>query len=187
MNKISKVIWNFFSLIPKVLNRYLTSPIKKSMLNSCGNGVKILRRVSFNKWSNVSLGDDVQIGEDARFICTRAKISIGDHVMLGPNVTMITGGHRMDLVGRYMSEITDDEKSGEEDRDITLLGDNWIGANTTILRGVTIGEGAVVAAGAVVTKDVPDYAIVGGVPAKVLKYRFTQEEIDEHKRLIGKM
>ena len=53
---------------------------------------------------------------------------------------------------------------------------------TTLLKGVTVGRGSVVAAGALVTKDVPPYAIVGGVPAKVLKYRFTPEQIQEHER-----
>jgi len=60
---------------------------------------------------------------------------------------------------------------------VTIKNDVWIGANAIILRGVTIGNGAVIAAGAVVSKDVPDYAIVGGVPAKVIKYRFNEEEI----------
>ncbi len=56
--------------------------------------------------------------------------------------------------------------------------DVWIGANVLILDGVTIGNGAIIAAGAVVTKDVPPYAVVGGVPAKIIKYRFNKEEID---------
>ena len=54
----------------------------------------------------------------------------------------------------------------------------WLGYGTKILEGVTVGDGAVVAAGAVVTKDVPPYAIVGGVPAKVIKYRFSEEDIE---------
>lgn len=56
--------------------------------------------------------------------------------------------------------------------------DVWIGRNVTILSGVTIGQGAVIVAGAVVTKDVPPYVIVGGVPARVIKYRFSQKIID---------
>ena len=61
---------------------------------------------------------------------------------------------------------------------IIIGNDVWIGFGATILAGVTIGDGAVVAAGAIVTKDVPPYAVVGGTPAKVMKYRFGQDEID---------
>ena len=75
-------------------------------------------------------------------------------------------------------------KLPENDQPVTLCGDNWIGANVTILKGVTIGEGAVVAAGSLVIRDVPPYAIVGGVPAKVIKFRFTEDEITEHKELL---
>ena len=55
----------------------------------------------------------------------------------------------------------------------------WIGLNVTILGGVTVGDGAVLAAGAIVTKDVPPYAIVGGNPAKIIKYRFSKEQIEK--------
>jgi len=85
-----------------------------------------------------------------------------------------------------MMSVTDAEKRPEDDRDIVFEGDNWIGANVTIPKGVTIGEGSVIAAGAVVTKDVPSYSIVGGVPAKVIKMRFSEEELAEHKRLLQK-
>jgi len=66
---------------------------------------------------------------------------------------------------------------------VTIGNDVWIATNVVILPGVKIGDGAILAAGAIVTKDVPDYAIVGGVPAKVLKYRYKKEEIEVIKRI----
>ena len=100
--------------------------------------------------------------------------------MIGPGTTCITGGHRTDIIGRTMISVTNSEKRPEDDRDIVFEGDNWIGANTTILRGVTVGRGAVIAAGAVVTKDVPPFSIVGGVPARVIKMRFPDDLIQAH-------
>ena len=96
--------------------------------------------------------------------------------MTGPRVTMITGGHRYDIKERPMKSIGNEEKLPENDLDIILEGDNWIGANATILKGVTVGQGAVIAAGAVVTKDVLPYSIVAGVPAKMIKMRFEEND-----------
>lgn len=104
--------------------------------------------------------------------------------MFGPNVTVITGGHRTDLLGRKMSTVRNDEKLPEDDLDIVFEGDNWIGANSTILRGVTIGIGSIIAAGAVVTKDVTPYSVWGGVPARLIKNRFSQDELEIHKEMI---
>ena len=106
--------------------------------------------------------------------------------MFGPHVTMITGGHRTDVIGRYMIDITDKEKRPEDDRDIVIESDVWVGANATILRGVTVGQGSVIAAGAVVTRDVPPYSIVGGVPARVLKMRFDEQTQKKHIAMLNK-
>ncbi len=178
--------YDFFALFPRATHKLFVQPIVKSSLASCGGGVHIGRHFSAQGIGNLYIGEDVSIGAENRFMCTRAKIHIGDHVMTGPGVTMITGGHRYDIRGRTMKSIKNDEKLPENDQDIVLLGDNWIGANATILKGVTIGKGAIVASGAVVTKDVPPYSIVGGVPAKLIKPRFTQDEITEHERLLYK-
>lgn len=94
---------------------------------------------------------------------------------LGPKVTMFTAGHRMDMIGRYISSVTKEEKLPENAQDIIIERDNWIGANITILKGVTVGKGFVITAGAVVTRNVPTYTIVGDIPAKVIKKRFDVE------------
>ena len=79
----------------------------------------------------------------------------------------------------YRVWITNEKQEGVSKGNIIVDDDVWIGFRSTILSGVHIGQGAIVAAGSVVTKDVPPYAIVGGVPAKVIKYRFSPEMIEE--------
>ena len=83
-----------------------------------------------------------------------------------------------------MFQVTDNEKRPEDDRDVIIEDDVWIGAKTTILKGVTIGRGAVIAAGALVVKNVEPYSIVGGVPARFIKMRFSPEEIESHEKAL---
>lgn len=174
MSKISNFIFHF-----------IVKPYQKRKFGSTGKDFHFENGVSGNL-NFVYVGDDVSLGKNNLFMCcSKAPITIGDHVMFGPNVTMISGDHRIDIPGKYMSEIKGTDKLPENDLPIVIKGDNWIGANSTILKGVTIGVGAVIAAGAVVTKDVPPYTIVGGVPAKVISNRFTDEQLKEHKQLIS--
>ena len=119
---------------------------------------------------NVICGNNVSLGGDNLFLSSNAKVRIGDNVMFGPRVTVITGDHRIDVTGMPMIQVT--EKLPENDQDVVFEGDNWIGANVTILKGVTVGEGAVIAAGAVVTRNVEKYSVWGGIPARKLRDRF---------------
>lgn len=164
--------------IRRCFYNYILTPLKWPLFKSCGKSVRIGEHCNLN-YKNISIGNHVSIGNNAYFMCAMANIIIGDHVMFGPNVTMTTGSHRVDVMDRYMDELTNADKLPENDKDIVFVGDNWVGANAIILKGVTVHKGAVIAAGALVTKDVPEYAIVGGVPAKVIKYRPCKGKVNE--------
>lgn len=171
-------------IIKKIYYHIITN-YQKSMMPECGNDVFIENNCD-GHWNNVYCGTDIHIGKNNLFMCALAPVKIGDHVMFGPNVTIITGDHRIDLVGRYMTTVCNEEKLSENDQPVVFEGDNWISANAIILKGVTVGKGAIIACGAVVNRDVPPYAIVGGIPAKVIKYRFTEEQLLKHSKKLKK-
>jgi len=134
--------------------------------------------------SNIYCGHNVYIGERASFKALIAKIYIGNYVMFGPNVTIRGGNHRIDIVGKYMYNVKENEKLPENDQDVIIEDDVWVGCNVTILKGVTIGRGSVVAAGAVVIKSCEPYSIIGGNPAKLIKMRFAENAIIEHEKIL---
>jgi virginiamycin A acetyltransferase len=112
------------------------------------------------------------------------KIKIGKKCSIAMNCTFTLSNHLVDTFSTSPSSISlflheKGNLSSYSKGDIIIKNDVWIGVNCTILDGITIGNGAVIAAGSVVTKDVPAYAIVGGNPAKLIKYRFSKEIIDE--------
>ena len=155
---------------------------KKSM-KKCGNNVYIRPMSSDIKGiENLTVGNDVLIPKGSTFYCTRAELKIGNKVIFGPHPTIITGDHRFDIVGKYIIDIHDDEKLPNQDAPVIIEDDVWLGANVTVLKGVTIGRGSVVAAGAVVTKSFPPYSIIGGVPAKFIKRRFSISQILSHEK-----
>lgn len=133
---------------------------------------------------NICMEDNVTIGPGATIYTTGAKLFFKHHVVIGPNLTIITGDHNISVLGNYICETH--QKREDDDQDVTIESDVWIGCNVTILKGITIGRGSVVAAGAVVTKSCPPYSIIGGVPAKVIKKRFSEEEIVKHEEMLAK-
>ena len=135
-------------------------------------------------YSNIYLGDNVSIGVHSTFLSSDAKIHVGNKVMFGPNVTLISGDHRTDLVGKYMKDITIEEKLPVNDQDIIIEDDVWVGANSLILKGVKISTGCVIAAGSVVTKSTEPYCIYAGVPARKIKDRFSVDDLNKHLMML---
>ena len=131
------------------------------MLKQCGKKVNIEQGALFS--ARVSLGDYSGIGINARI---NGTCTIGSHVMMGADVVVITHNHEFSRTDIPMMS-----QGFEQERPVTIGNDVWIGDRVIILPGVTVGDGSILAAGAVVTKDVPPYAIAAGVPAKVIKMR----------------
>ena len=178
---------NIFVLIAKFSRFYerlrdcFFSFFYKKAMKSCGNNVLIRPSTSvFCGLENLTLGNRVRIARYAHIFCTDAPLTIGNNVILGPAPTIVTGNHRFDVVGKFIRDSVD--KSPENDAAVIIEDDVWSGAHVTILMGVTIGRGSIIAAGSVVSKSCPPYSIIGGVPAKVLKFRFTIDEIIEHEK-----
>ncbi len=189
MNIISspiRVTLKAAGFLKKVIE-YLLCRLYSTCFRSCGRNVRFFPISSSFNYSCISIGNDVYIGPGAMFGgSTQAGIFIGNKVMFGPKVTIITGRHNTPLDGRYMFDIK--EKMSGDDLPVHLEDDTWFGARSIILRGVRVGRGAIVAAGALVTKDVPPYAIVAGFPAGIIKYRGVMEEIAQHEqKLYGKV
>lgn len=123
----------------------------------------------FVRPDTTSLGKDVFIGSYCHLAV--GDLSIGNHVMLAPQVAIVGGDHHYGVVG------TPSHATGRRKvRPVVIEDDVWVGYGSIIMHGVTLGEGCVVAAGSVLTKDVPPYEVWGGVPAEFLKVRFSSEE-----------
>lgn len=146
---------------------------------SAGRHVRFFPGDSYFHYQNISLGDDVYIGPRAMFVSSESTITIGDKVMFGPGVTITTGDHNYGEPGIFIKD--NHKKLKDNDQPVVIGDDAWIGSNAIILKGITIGRGAIVAAGGLVTKDVPAYTIVAGAPARVVKQRFSRGQAEEHE------
>lgn len=120
------------------------------VLRNVGNSLKIGNNVGINHYC---------------FIGVRGNIIIGNNVIFGPRVNVFSENHIFDRLDTPI-------KNQGVKKENTIIGNNvWIGANASIMAGVKVGNGCVIAAGSVVTKDIPDFSVVGGVPAKIIKNR----------------
>ncbi|MCT7943834.1 acyltransferase [Shewanella septentrionalis] len=134
----------------------------KHWSKSFGKGSVVLKGVEVSNPKNLSVGEQSGLGLNAYLSCVD-EVTIGDRVLMGPDVMIFTADHNWCNVDKtYFNK-------GMTRAAVIIEDDVWIGARVIILKGVTIGKGATIAAGSVVTKNVQSMAIVGGVPAKFIK------------------
>ncbi len=175
---------------PTRLGVFLRRAAYRPLLAS-GSSFDILEGVEISRLGNLSLGDGVAVERGCTLLCAGAPLrlgpgcylnknvrlgsggdaplTLGANVMVGPNVVMDTSRHNSARIDRPM------KSQGLSYAAITVGDDVWIGANAVVTCGVTIGRGAIVGAGAVVTRDVPEFAVVGGVPARLIRMRGAQD------------
>lgn len=122
----------------------------------------------FGMREEIIIGNNCQINEDVYI----QSAKIGNHVLIAQNVSLLAVTHKF---GSTVKPII--EQGSTPVNPVIVEDDVWIGRNVTVLPGITLGKGAIIGTGAVVTKDVPSYAIVGGVPARIIRYRTNDDEL----------
>ncbi|MBO6881101.1 acyltransferase [Winogradskyella sp.] len=149
----------FYSLGTHKIRSYIAS----KMFKKAGKNINIGRGAMIGNGASIEIGNYSGIGEN----CYLNNVVIGDYVMIGQDVLIYGSNHNFDRIDIPMAN-----QGMDEMRTLYIGDDVWIGARVIITASVKqIGKGAILAAGSVVTKNVPDFAIVGGNPAKILKYR----------------
>lgn len=171
MKRISKEIYflleGLFASLPGFLGGKLRTWNYNFWLGGCGKNFYMGLRSRIQSPDAMFVGDNVGFNDNA-WIAANPKggqIYIGNDVLIGPNCVLHTGNH----VFKDRNKTIRSQK--HEFGEIHISDDVWLAANVTVLKGVKIGKGAVVAAGSIVTKNVADYAIVAGVPAKQIGER----------------
>lgn len=137
----------------------------KNMFAECGQQLNVEQGAYFGNGKDIKAGIYVGLGKN--FIMHNRVLTIDDYLMMGEDVMFLGSGHGYDRLDVPMGQQESKEKTP-----LYIAGDVWIGARVVVLPGCKrIGHGAIIGAGSVVTKDVPDYAIVGGNPAKLIRFR----------------
>lgn len=143
--------------------RKLRSAVGKHLFDTCGSNINIEKGADFGSGKGIIIGDNSGLGINCK---VRGPLEIGCNVMMGPDVVIMTNSHNFDRI-----DIPMNAQGSAVPQRVRIGNDVWIGTRVIILPGVTIGNGVIIGAGAVVTKNIPDMAIVGGCPAKIIRFR----------------
>lgn len=145
------------------LGNKLRNYIAKKIFKETGKNITIKHGAYFGDGKNIVMGDYSQLGINCK---VENDLVMGDYVLMGPEVVIYSSSHEYKNV-----DVPIMLQGTKEIKPVQIGNDVWIGLRSVIMPGVKIGNHVIIGAGSVVTKDIPDYAIVGGVPAKIIKYR----------------
>ena len=151
------------SLFGGKLFKWLRYICCKNIFQSCGLNVNIERLAFFGNGLKLCIGDNSGLGVNCE---VPSNIIIGKNVMMGPNVFIIDANHQFDRIDIPMCE-----QGNSESKQTIIEDDIWIGRQVIFTPGRTVKKGSIIAAGTVLTKDFPEYSIVGGNPAKLIRSR----------------
>jgi acetyltransferase-like isoleucine patch superfamily enzyme len=161
-----RMFWRMFDKTPAAMIQGIAIPVRlilaKKLFGHCGDDVIIHHNVLFSDGRNISLGDGVLVNRYA-MLDDRGPIDVGPYTMLSAGITIETHTHPFDNFERPIAY------AGRGLAPVRIGPNSVIGYNAVIMAGVTLGHRTIVGANSVVTKDVPDYTVVGGVPARVIK------------------
>lgn len=164
-------IVRLFEILRDLLREKLRN---KRIFTTCGSSI-ILNNPTISG-NRLTIGEDVYIGPNATILCSIDDVVIEDHVVIGPGVTLVESNHVFNNKEKYIKH------AGLVGGGVKIEADCWLGANVTVLAGVTIGKGSVIGACSCVTRSIPPYSIAVGVPARVIKQRFTDDEKIEYEK-----
>jgi maltose O-acetyltransferase len=132
-------------------------------LKQCGKNFKVCDNVVIKYPSEISVGNNICFNQNS-YIVGKGGLAIGDNVMTGAGVKMVTTSHSMDIENDMMYQAI-------VAKPITIENNVWIGFDVVIMSGITIGTGSVIGASSVVTKNIPAYSVAVGIPSKIIKKR----------------
>jgi acetyltransferase-like isoleucine patch superfamily enzyme len=162
MNKIHEIlIWLYFFKSFKSFKKY-------------GKNIHLSFDGIFIRPEEISFGDNIFINKN--FHISARNLNFGSNIMIGPNLVIECDNHKFNISGKKMWDIRESREIGA----VSIEDDVWIGANVTILPNVIIREGTVIGAGSVVTKTLPPYSVCVGVPCRVIKRRFNEQQLNHH-------
>ena len=162
-NSLFESLVKFMDIFPIIGNKF-RGEIVKAFMHKCGENLNIYPHVHIENIQNLKCGDNVYFNRNT-WINAYGGITIGNNVLIGPSVIIHSANHK---IPTKKDQILG---SGHQKNPVIIGNDIWIGANALILPGVRIGDGCVIGAGSVVTKNVEPYSIVGGNPAKKIRDR----------------